>query len=199
MSTSQQNRESPITIPTSELTTAGEHLTVGEHFTPVESLLTNNDGDIAYTNTPDDVRLATEYYERIGRREKLHEWAVERHLKERTQASLGRVITTFDKLHRVNTQTPPPDIGRIDVKAAMARGRAAAFGEDTAEAEREWAYNHPHEAFTAPRHGGTSYQLIRSHTDGEDTHAVWNADDAKAALDRIQSLVKCLLPEDALD
>ncbi|KAJ7038840.1 hypothetical protein C8F04DRAFT_1255765 [Mycena alexandri] len=208
MSTSEQSRQTPISIPTSELARDVELSTTtsiptSELARDVELSTTttntntnnNNNTDVAYTDAEDDIRFAIEYFERIGQREKIHEWAVERHLKERTQASLQRVIYTFDKLHRTQSQTPPPlffDITRLDVNAALARGRAKAFGEDTAEAEREWAYNLSQESLTAPCHTAAAEMGASAHRD-----ILWNADEARAALDHIQSLVKRLIPEDA--
>ncbi|KAJ7041708.1 hypothetical protein C8F04DRAFT_1176801 [Mycena alexandri] len=186
MSTSEQSRDTPITVPTTspgELTTASEP-TLGESVTTVTTTNTN-DADL----TEDDIRLANEYFERIGKRERIHQWAVTRHSKELTQASLQRVIYTFDKLNRTQTQTPPPLLfgtTRLDVQAALARGRATAFSEDTAEAEMP----------AADQMGSGERGDV---LDDIPVVPFSDLDEAKAALDHIQNLVKRLIPGIALD
>ncbi|KAJ7034001.1 hypothetical protein C8F04DRAFT_1260501 [Mycena alexandri] len=189
----QSQRVSPITLPTSctdsEPTTSGELTTIQE-----------------------DLLLAKNYYECIGRREKIHEVAVKHHLKGLSAETLDLVITTFGNLQRS--------------RAAVACGRELAFAEDSAKAEHAWAYSYAFERHTAPNHQGASqYSSGAHHNAGgkgaertsasispvlprvempagerEDPfdikHTAWDANEAKLALKHIQNLVHRLVPKD---
>ncbi|KAJ7019768.1 hypothetical protein C8F04DRAFT_1275911 [Mycena alexandri] len=88
---------------------------------------------------------AHNHFERLGRRERIHQVAVERHLKLLTKSSFALAIETFDDFYRTSMQVPPPLLLSnipFDVKAAVARGRALAFSDGSLEAERAWAYGH---------------------------------------------------------
>ncbi|KAJ7018308.1 hypothetical protein C8F04DRAFT_1199091 [Mycena alexandri] len=99
----------------------------------------------AQQEAEEDRTLLTNYFERIGRRQRIHEAAVYHHLKYRSKDTLALLVSTFDSLYRVEMQTPPSlireDLAPIDAKAAIARGRALAFTEDPSEAELAWTYN----------------------------------------------------------
>ncbi|KAJ7025851.1 hypothetical protein C8F04DRAFT_1268835 [Mycena alexandri] len=129
MSRSEQSR-TPIfpTASASELTTAVELTTAQQN---------------AKAEAAEDLLLATRYYERIGTRQRIHEYAVHRHLKKPTKDSLALVVSTFDSLYRTEMQVPPPLLPAdifLDTKSAIARGRAQAFAEGTPEGDHMWAF-----------------------------------------------------------
>ncbi|KAJ7015983.1 hypothetical protein C8F04DRAFT_1283416 [Mycena alexandri] len=131
---SDKSRESLITLPT----TTGE-LTTSDELTTADELLL----------------LANNYYERLGRRQKIHEYAVHRHLKTVTKDSLAYVLSTFDNLYSAEMQVPPPLAPEgfvFDAKAAIARGRELAFGEGTTEAVHAWAYGYSYTGSESAEH-----------------------------------------------
>ncbi|KAJ7043425.1 hypothetical protein C8F04DRAFT_1250863 [Mycena alexandri] len=183
----QSRRVSPITLPTSctdsEPTTSGELTTIQQ----------------------EDLLLAKNYFERIGRREKIHEVAVEHHLKGLSAETLDLVITTFGNLQRSRLQTPPPLLPeniRFDVKAAIARGRELAFAEYSAEAEHAWAYGYAFEGAecASPSISPVSPRVEMPAGEREDPldikHTAWDANEAKLALEHIQNLVHRLVSKD---
>ncbi|KAJ7044747.1 hypothetical protein C8F04DRAFT_1250000 [Mycena alexandri] len=152
MSSSGQSRATAITVPTTsgELTTASE-----------------------LTTAQEDLLLANNHFERIGRRQKIHQYAVHQHLKLMSKDSLALVISTFEILNRAEMQTPPPLLAGgvpFDPKAAIARGHALAFGEGTTEAEHAWAYGY-------------------TYTDGEDTGRV-SDNDPRSVVDEAEEAFK---------
>ncbi|KAJ7702507.1 hypothetical protein B0H16DRAFT_1483201 [Mycena metata] len=78
----------------------------------------------AAKDAEEDLLLANHYFERIGRRVRIHEFAVQRHLKAPTKTSLSLVISTWDDLKRAQMQTPHPLDAAVDAKAAIARGNS---------------------------------------------------------------------------
>ncbi|KAJ7185967.1 hypothetical protein C8R46DRAFT_1208056 [Mycena filopes] len=97
------------------------------------------------TTNQADRLLAEEFFERIGRRERQHELAIEEHLKKRTRASFDQVTSTWQALYYIQEQVPPPIVNEgtyFSAKDAIARGRAQANIPTLAEAERAWAYGH---------------------------------------------------------
>ncbi|KAJ7021125.1 hypothetical protein C8F04DRAFT_1274116 [Mycena alexandri] len=118
----------------SELTTNAE-LTTATTFTEIAHALTHTEKH-AQNEAEDDLLLANNYFERIGRRQRIHEYAVLQHLKPPTKNSLRLVVESFDNLYHSEMQVPPPlctEGHTYDAKAAIARGRALAFSEGTPE------------------------------------------------------------------
>ncbi|KAJ7768417.1 hypothetical protein B0H16DRAFT_1453123 [Mycena metata] len=223
MSSSLKSRAvSPIIVPTGELAT-GELTT-----TPKPTELTRAEKQ-AQEERAQDLIFATNYFERIGRRQRIHEYAVLQHLKSPTKNSLRLINETFDSLYQSEMQVPPllPQDNGFDPKAAVARGRALAFAPDTAEAERAWAYGyaltdgegaeHYHidrEAIEqALANGNPSglnlanrimstdarrYDVLETHHRSFQTSSTGTSslEDAKLALERIQSIARRLLPEE---
>ncbi|KAJ7727254.1 hypothetical protein B0H16DRAFT_1735294 [Mycena metata] len=200
----QQSRAvSPISFPT---TSPGE-LTTSTSFTK----LTHAEKQ-AEEERAEDLLLANNYFERIGRRQRIHEYAVRQHLKLTTQRSLQLVIETFDSLYKSEMQVPPPlrtaDDG-FDAKAAIARGRALAFSPGTAEADRAWAYGYTDgEAIEHYNYEATETawaddvtNQVMSPTEArrqdvlEAHHAPFSVEDAMIALEHVQNIARRLLPK----
>ncbi|KAJ7770677.1 hypothetical protein B0H16DRAFT_1715334 [Mycena metata] len=129
---------SPIIVPTSELAT-GELTTTPEPPTELTRAEKQAQEDRAL-----DLLFANNYFERIGRRQRIHKYAILQHLKSPTKSSLRLVIETFDTLYQSEMQVPPllPQDGTFDAKVAVACDRALAFAPGTAEAKRAWAYGY---------------------------------------------------------
>ncbi|KAJ7030891.1 hypothetical protein C8F04DRAFT_1263382 [Mycena alexandri] len=188
-STEHTGRASPISVPTTdELTTTQKSLPSSTpHLTTAE----------------EDVLLLTNYFERIGRRQRIHEAAVHHHLKYRSKDSLALVVSTFDGLYRIEMQVPPPLIGedtpKVDAKACIARGRALAFAEDPLETEQVWAYNNRIDGErleTAWAEANpNSNDADRAAPSSPARHTAFSLDEAKQALDRVQELARRLLPQ----
>ncbi|KAJ7026648.1 hypothetical protein C8F04DRAFT_1267869 [Mycena alexandri] len=141
---------------------------------------------------PTDVELTTDlvlgqhYFERIGRRQSIHEFAVNLHLKLKTKDSLALIISTFEELDRAQMSTPPPLIEGsfgFDAKAAVARGRALAFDEATLEAERAWPYGH------------TYTGAVPVDNTAPDIKPFSDAAEAERAFQEIEAIVRRLRPD----
>ncbi|KAJ7701698.1 hypothetical protein B0H16DRAFT_1748473 [Mycena metata] len=206
-SIAQSRAVSPIDFPTTstdELTTTGE-LTTSTTLTHAEKQ--------AQEQRAEDLLLLNNYFERIGHRQRIHEYAVRQHLKLRTKNSLRLVIETFDCLHDSEIQVPPllyADNETFDPKAAIARGHALAFSPGTAEANCAWAYGYTYtdgEAAERYEAAETAWadavtKEVLSPTEGrrhdvlEDHYkAPFSVEEAKLALERVQNLARRLLPK----
>ncbi|KAJ7017200.1 hypothetical protein C8F04DRAFT_1200849 [Mycena alexandri] len=208
--------ESPITIPTitSELTTPSELTT--DHTTSTSKgtahRLTHTEKQ-AQKDAEEDLKLANNHFERISRRQRIHEYAVHRHLKHPTKGSLRLVIDTFDNLYQSEMQVPPPlctEASAFDAKAAIARGREGAFSVlGTVEAERAWAYGYPYTDGEAAEHYQSEAtwaeditNQVLSTTEGrrrdvlEEHHSAFptSLEDAKLALECIKNIAERLRP-----
>ncbi|KAJ7029084.1 hypothetical protein C8F04DRAFT_1265301 [Mycena alexandri] len=194
---------SPIGFPTTsngELTTDGE-LTLTK--------LTHAEKQ-AQQERAEDLLLANNYFERIGRRQRIHEYAVLHHLKHTSKHSLSLVIETFNTLYDSEMQVPPP-LATADAKAAIARGRALAFSPGTAEAERAGAYGYT-DGEAIERYDGEAIETAwadaiannvssstqKIHYDifqnsSSSSAAAFSIDEAKLALERVQNIVQRLL------
>ncbi|KAJ7025060.1 hypothetical protein C8F04DRAFT_1191853 [Mycena alexandri] len=191
------------TTSNGELATAGE-LTTTTTLTEIAHACTHAEKQ-AQQEAAEDLLLANNYFERIGRRQRIHEYAVHRHLKLINKSSLRMVIETFNSLHESESQVPPP-LGAFDAKAAIARGRAIAFSEGTTEAERAWAYGHTNEFTDEATWADEVTSKVLMTTEGrrrdvlEDYHrssdtGASNFEEAKLALERIQSIARRLRPK----
>ncbi|KAJ7038449.1 hypothetical protein C8F04DRAFT_1256033 [Mycena alexandri] len=143
-----------------------------------------------------DLELANSYFERIGTRWCIHEFAIQMHSKALTRDSLARVVDTFENLYCAEMSTPPPlcaeDSG-FDTKAAIPRGRKLAL---TIKAEHAWAYGFP-ERYTSVSVGvdiSNDPVVPPAPKNTPDTNIAFSADEAKAALEHIQNLAQRLLP-----
>lgn len=162
----------------------------------------------AAKDAEEDLLLANHYFERIGRRVRIHEFAVQRHLKAPTKTSLSLVISTWDDLERAQMQTPPPLDTAVDVKAAIARGRRLAFGEESSEAEHAWAYNPTstentgvgpigHMQGETVEHAWVSAADNSSVADSDECEgaAYTTVEEAELALEQIQAIARRVRPE----
>ncbi|KAJ7020589.1 hypothetical protein C8F04DRAFT_1274893 [Mycena alexandri] len=196
MSTDEK-QESRASVPTSELTTTqiGHRLPT----TSTRRLLT------AQEEAEEDRALLISYYERIGKRQRIHEAAIHHHMKFRNKDSLALVVSTFDSLYRTEMQTPPPLVPEgsapVDAKAAIARGRTLAFTQDPSEMECAWTYNNQIRVEALETAGAERNPNIASNdTDpaaasNSARRTAFSANEAKLALDRIQDLARRLLPQ----
>ncbi|KAJ7741121.1 hypothetical protein B0H16DRAFT_1464663 [Mycena metata] len=196
MSTNENDRDS-INLPTAstgELIT-GKLTTVTGEFTTVSKKLTRAEVR-AQQEAKEDLELANHYFERIGTRRRIHEFAIQMHSTALTRDSLDRVVDTFENLHRAEMSTPPPlcaeDSG-FDAKAAIARGRELALA---IEAEHAWAYGFT-ERYTSVGVGvdiSNEPAVPPAPKNTPDTNGAFSVDEAKAALEHIQNLAQRLLP-----
>ncbi|KAJ7026233.1 hypothetical protein C8F04DRAFT_1268409 [Mycena alexandri] len=208
-------KNSRASVPTSELTTPRKLTTSLNGDRPPTTAthrLTN-----AQKEAEEDRTLCINYFERIGKRQRIHEAAVYHHLKYRSKDTLALLVSTFESLYCVEMQTPPPlfsedvDTPPVDAKAAIARGRALAFTEDPSETEHAWTYNNrfsgealemawaeanPDFARNDTHSAASSTSASTPAINGEarEVRAPFSAEEAKAALDRIQMLAQRLLP-----
>ncbi|KAJ7707093.1 hypothetical protein B0H16DRAFT_1746657 [Mycena metata] len=169
----------------------------------------------AQEDRAEDLLLANNYFELIGRRQRIHEHAVRHHLKHTSKRSLSLVIETFNSLYELEMQVPPPCTAddTFDAKSAIARGRALAFSPGTAEAERAWAYGYTYTDGEAIEHydgeaietawaeknaNNASSATKMIHYDelensSSSSAAAFSIDEAKLALERVQNIARRLL------
>ncbi|KAJ7723987.1 hypothetical protein B0H16DRAFT_1472585 [Mycena metata] len=206
--------ESPIFPTTSngELTTDGELTTNTAKLTHAERQ--------AQKEAEEDLLLANNYFERIGRRQRIHEYAVYHHLKHTSKSTLRLVVETFNDLYASEMQVPPPlrpADDKLDAKAAIARGRALAFTEGTPEAERAWAYGFTYTNGEAAEHYDAqavetewadriTNQVLATPQDGRRVHddnvfprssgsTAPSLEEAKLAVERIKNIALRLRPK----
>ncbi|KAJ7019275.1 hypothetical protein C8F04DRAFT_1197874 [Mycena alexandri] len=167
----------------------------------------------AQKQASEDLLLANNYYERIGRRQRIHEYAVHRHLKLTTKSSL-----------RLKSRSPPhsaPWTTPSNAKAAIARGRALAFAPGTVEGDRAWAYGYAYtDAEAIERYDaeaawadevtdqvlataqGRRRGVLEDHHNASGTSSpipssatAFSVEEAKLALERVQAIARRLLPK----
>ncbi|KAJ7765190.1 hypothetical protein B0H16DRAFT_1454370 [Mycena metata] len=186
---------SPIILPTCELATNGE-LTTSTRLTHAEKA--------AKEQAAEDLLLANNYFERIGRCQRIHEYAVHRHLKHTSKSTLRLVIETFNDLYASEMQVPPP-LGspddNYDAKAAIARGRALAFTKGTVPAE-----HYDGEAVETAWADAVTNKVLATTEGGRRVHddevfprssgsAAPSLEEAKLAVEHIENITLRLLPK----
>ncbi|KAJ7028788.1 hypothetical protein C8F04DRAFT_1265540 [Mycena alexandri] len=146
------------------------------------------------TTTQEDLLLANHYFERIGSRQRIHEYAIYCHLTQMNKDSLARIISTFETLNCTQMQTPPPILPKnvpFNAKDAIARGRALAFSEGTPEADHAWAYGYTNSEGAEARSSESNPNFAATGVEDQND-PTRTIDEAELAFKNVEALVNCL-------